>query len=361
MSPLIRYEPDYVTRPGEVLEEYLAAWGMTKAELASRCGRPTKTISEIIHGKAAITAETAIQLGRVFGRPASLWQNLEANYRLRLAERNEQSDLAEHAGWAMRFPVRAMVSAGCIEEPSNDGDLVRRLLNFFGVGTVAGWEASFGESAVAYRRSPSFQAAPTAVSAWLRLGEIAAGTISCSPFDRQRFKDALTRARVLTRESFPDVVDRLRDLCATAGVAVVLVPELPKTHLSGAARWLAKDKALIQLSLRHKTSDHVWFSFFHEAGHILLHGKKTVFIDENGGDRGDLEEEANRFASDRLIPPTAWTTFTRGKRFFSAADVNAFASAQGIAPGIVVGRLQHDKLISHATLNGMKESLAWAT
>ena len=73
---LFRYEPDYTTSPGEVLEEYLLARGMTKAELAARCGRPKKTISEIIHVKAAITAETSLQLGRVLGVPASLWQNL---------------------------------------------------------------------------------------------------------------------------------------------------------------------------------------------------------------------------------------------------------------------------------------------
>jgi addiction module HigA family antidote len=359
MARLIRYQPDYVVRPGEVLEEYLSALGMTKAELATRCGRPTKTISEIIHGKAAITPETAIQLGRVFGRPASLWQNLESNYRLRLAEREESSKLAEHAAWGKKFPIKAMVEAGCVEEPSGDADLVTKLLRFFGVGTVAGWEASFGEQAVAYRRSRSFQAAPHAVSAWLRRGEIEAASIACAAFDRNRFRAALDAARGLTRDSFPDVLEQLRELCASAGVALVLVPELPKTHLSGAARWLTKDKALIQLSLRHKTNDHVWFSFFHEAGHILLHGKKATFIDDNGDDRTEIEAEANNFAGDLLIPPGPFAEFVKG-RYFSAASVKAYAEAQGVAPGIIVGRLQHDGVIPHSHLNGLKESLTWA-
>lgn len=357
---LIKYEPDYATRPGEVLESYLSARGMTKAELASRCGRPTKTISEIIHGKAAITAETALQLERVLGTPASLWQNLEANYRLRLAERGESGSLAGHAAWAKKFPIKTMVERGCFGEPTSDADLVKKLMRFFGVGTVAGWDASFGAMQVAYRRSPAFKAAPESITTWIRLGEIEGGAMECAPFDKSRFKEVLLECRALTAKSFPDVQAKVIELCASAGVALVFVPELPKTHVSGIARWLHKDKALIQLSLRYKTADHLWFTFFHEAGHILLHGKKTIFIDENGSDMSDLEHEANRFASDLLIPAAAWSPFERA-RDFSGASVKRFAAKQGIAPGIVVGRLQHQQAIPFSFLNDLKERLEWAS
>jgi HTH-type transcriptional regulator/antitoxin HigA len=356
---LIRYAPDYTTSPGEVLEEHLLARGMTKVELAVRCGRPSKTISEIIHGKAAITAETALQLERVLGVPASLWQNLEANYRLHLAKESETNAFQDEAAWARRFPHQAMVKSGHIDKPSGDADLVKRLLRFFGVGTVSGWQASFGVEQVAYRRSPAFAAAPESVAAWIRLGEIRAAEIATAPFNKAAFKRLLAEIRRLTAQSFPDVEDQLVELCASAGVAVVLVPELPKTHLSGIARWLTKDKALIQLSMRYKTGDHLWFSFFHEAGHIFLHGKKTVFIDAKGDDVTEAEQQANEFASSILIPPRAFAPFRRTGNF-SIASIKKFASKQGIAPGIVVGRLQHDDLISYARRNGLKERLDWA-
>ena len=358
-SSLLRYQPDYATHPGEVLEEHLAVAGMTKAEFAARCGRPTKTISEIIHGKAAITAETALQFERVLGRPASLWQNLEATYRLRLAERGETTALAAHANWAKRFPVKSLVQAGAIEEPKDDADLVKKLLRFFGVGSIAGWKASFGEMQVAYRRSPSFSAAPESVTAWMRRGELEAAAIDCRPFDAKRLRAALGEARILCAGSATDVHVELVRLCADSGVALTFIPELPKTHLSGAARWLTKDKALIQLSLRHKTADHMWFSFFHEAGHILLHGKKTIFIDEKGADHRPLEEEANRFAGDILLPPGAYRAFVAAGDFSEKA-VLRFARQQGTAAGIVVGRLQYEKRISYAELNGLKERLAWS-
>jgi addiction module HigA family antidote len=64
-------ETDYAVIPGETLLEHLEAKGMSQAELAARTGRPLKTINEIIKGKAAITTDTALQLERVLGIPAS--------------------------------------------------------------------------------------------------------------------------------------------------------------------------------------------------------------------------------------------------------------------------------------------------
>jgi addiction module HigA family antidote len=339
-----------------VLEDYLATRGMTQAELALRCGRPTKTISEIVNGKAAITPETALQLGRVFDRPAALWQNLESNYRLQLAQKDERERFAKQATWAKGFPVRELVKRRCIEKPLDDAGLVRNLLQFFGVGSVEGWEGHFGELQIAYRRSARFEATRASVLAWIRLGELAAERVECRAFERGAFQAVLTTARKLTTLSFPDARDELVGTCATAGVAVVFVPELPKTHLSGVARWLSKDKALVQLSLRYKRSDHLWFTFFHEAGHVLLHSKKTTFIDEHGSDDTEIEREANQFASDYLIPASAFASF-RSRADFSASAVEAFARAQGIAPGIVVGRLQHERVIPHSWHAGLCERL----
>ncbi len=74
------YYPDYVPPPGETLLETLETISMSQAELAKRMGRPVKTINEIIQKKAAITAETALQLEQVLHIPASFWLKLEQHY-----------------------------------------------------------------------------------------------------------------------------------------------------------------------------------------------------------------------------------------------------------------------------------------
>jgi len=110
------------------------------------------------------------------------------------------------------------------------------------------------------------------------------------------------------------------------------------------------------LSLRHKTDDHLWFSFFHEAGHILLHSRKSVFLDGKLREANESEEErrANQFAADRLIPADAYGNFLKNAEFASESAVRSFAQELGIAPGIVVGRLQHDEKIKWDQLNHLK-------
>jgi HTH-type transcriptional regulator/antitoxin HigA len=117
---------------------------------------------------------------------------------------------------------------------------------------------------------------------------------------------------------------------------------------------------VIQLSARHKSDDHLWFSFFHEAAHILLHSKKSVFVDDKSRDGTDEEKEADAWACNTLVPTTAWRQFVAtGPR--SERAVLDFADSQGIAPGIVVGMLQHSGILPWTHLNGLKIRLKWST
>ena len=75
--------PDVAIPPGEYLAEEIEARGFSQKELARRMGRPPNAINEIINGKKAITAETALQLEAVMPElPARFWLNLETDYQL---------------------------------------------------------------------------------------------------------------------------------------------------------------------------------------------------------------------------------------------------------------------------------------
>jgi len=151
-------------------------------------------------------------------------------------------------------------------------------------------------------------------------------------------------------------VPQLQALAGAAGVAVVFVPAPPGCRVSGATQWLSPDRALIALSLRHKTNDHLWFTLFHEAGHILKHGKKATFVDGLDGADEEHETEADRFAADQLIPPAAAQKL-HGLR--SEQELKDSATALGIAPGIVVGWMQHEGWLPRTHLNGLKVSYQW--
>ncbi len=350
------YIPDSVSRPGETLLETLEALGMTQAELAERTGRPKKTINEIIKGKTAITPETALQLERVLGVPAGFWNKREQTYREFLAQRNEQKWIKKQSAWLKEFPLRAMINAGWVTHFKDKARQLEAMLSFFGVASPEQWRKLY-QLNVAFRKSPVFQSAPASIAAWLRKGELESQKIVCNAFNSDKFRKVLPSIRKLSLTTPPTFLPKLTQLCAQAGVALVFVPELPKTHTSGATRWLTRDKALIQLSLRYKTDDHFWFTFFHEAAHILLHGKKTVFIEDNT--KSDLlEKAADKFASVTLISPPDYKSFLK-KGDKSRPAIKRFAGSQGIAPGIVVGRLQHDGYFPHSYGNDLKQKFVW--
>lgn len=340
------------------MAELLAEARMTQAELAERMGRPKKTVNEIVKGKAMLTPDTALQLERVLGTPASFWNNREKAYREYLARAAEHTSLAKHLEWLRTFPVSAMTKRGCMGASSDKVEQLRALLDFFGVASPVRLASLVrGPASVAYRKSRAFAANPPAVAAWLRMGEIEARSVRCGDFSRDRFIGALRKVRAATAGDAATARTVLQAECAAAGVAVVVVRELPKTRVSGATRWLSPEKALVQLSLRHGFDDHLWFTFFHEAGHVLLHGKRATFIDDGRSESDGLEAEADEFAQDFLIPSQAYSALCVAGDF-SRSAVSSFAQEQGIAPGIVVGRLQHDRLVGFALLNDLKRSLA---
>jgi HTH-type transcriptional regulator / antitoxin HigA len=195
----------------------------------------------------------------------------------------------------------------------------------------------------------------------LRQGERLASAARCGDYNKAGFEAALKDVRTLTRQSSPaKFFPELQRLCAATGVAVVVAPAPDGCPVSGATKWLAPNKALIMLSLRGKADDKLWFTFFHEAGHLLKHGKSLTFLDilgVAGLDAGE-EAEADAFARDFLISPSAWATFVAAG-VFSAARIQAFAKAQGVSPGIVVGRLQFDRHLSYASMNLLKVKYAW--
>jgi len=353
-----QYAPDVASPPGETLIDVLDDRHMTQAELAERTGRPLKTINEIVKGKAAITPQTAIQLERVLGIPAHFWLNREARYREHVARIQTDQELDDQADWLDELPVREMQRFGWIDQVRTRRARVAACLSFFGVASVVAWRAVCAQQRAKFRRSSAFTHHEGAVAAWLRKGELEAAAIPCAPLDRERFRSALYDVRALTMVNEPAVfVPRLQAICAASGVAVVLVPTPCGTGASGAVRWLRPDRALIQLSMRYLTDDHLWFTFFHEAGHVLLHGKRPVYLDGDGSE-GDEEDQANRFAADLLVPPAATARLANIPK--TADAVKAFAREIGVAPGIVVGRMQHDGLVPYRTkLNALKVRYAW--
>lgn len=361
------YNPATVAHPGETIVEYLEFNGWTQRDLSRRTGLTPKTVSEICNGKAPITPSTALTLEKVLKRPAHFWLNLQRQFDEAQARSQVTAKLSDWKEWAEKFPIKVLKRYDWLEMEGPHHSEVSALLNFLGVSSPESWSSVWEASNVAYRQTRKFRTTVEAISAWVRAAELLGGQIKVEEFNEGRLIASLEALRQLSRISIEKSIPQMQDLCAAAGVAAVIVPELPHTGISGCARWLSDKKALIGLTLRYRTDDQFWFTFFHEVGHILLHKKQHTFILDNAAENltdsvvdpemQRNEEEANRFASDTLIPSDALGWFVQQKDFSNDA-IHRFAEEQSIGPGIVVGRLQHERLLSFHQGHDLKQRLS---
>lgn len=360
------FAPDWVLTPGESILDLAEERGWTQAELAKRLGYSEKHISQLINGKVPITVDAAQRLERVLGSTMNFWLKLEVNYQQHKARLEAAERHASWVSWLDELPVKELMDACAITKVRNDAknkpSIVEACLRFFGVASPDEWRNHYGGMQVSFRRSKEEQSDVGAISAWLRLGEQEAEKLSAPKFDKVRFEKALKNIRGFTREKPEQFELKLRQELLEAGVLLVLVPAIPRSHVSGVARWLGPTRPIIQMSLYGKTNDKFWFTFFHEAAHILLHGnnaedKKSVFLDDPNSARSSdpKEHEANLWASRWLIPSNFEIEL---QTLRSKASVIDFAHKVGIHPGIVAGRLQHEKLVDPSWFNDLKVSFS---
>jgi HTH-type transcriptional regulator/antitoxin HigA len=273
----------------------------------------------------------------VTGVPARIWNQYESGYRSDLARIQETTELDAQFGQASAFPLNYLRKWGYITAPSKDrADTVRQLLTVLGVASLNAFETTWAQGSVAYRRSAIGREHAPALAIWLALAERHHDGLHDLPvFDRSGLKALLPQLRTLTSGDTLDAInDTVRKLHGV-GVVLCFVPPVPGLGIHGATRWL-NGRPIIQLSLLWKSDDQLWFTLFHEVGHVLLHGSKELYLN---GEPTSTEDEANTFASDLLIPPQFIPRLPHTR---DTAAVTGLAKELGIAPSIVLGRVQRE-------------------
>ena len=355
---------DVAIPPGELLEEELKARSMSQKELALRTGRPEQAISEMINGKKSITQGTALELEKVLGIPAHIWVNLEGDYQLTVARNRERADLKRQEDWLDVFPIREMRRRDCITKDSDKQATLASLLSFFGVASFSALRARetsvLGQFRITAKAKDNVSRG--ALWAWLRYGTLEARNREVAPYNERRFRVALRKIRGLTRQPIDKAVTHAIELCGAAGVAFVVTREFPKSGANGVTLWLTSDKAMIQLSTKWRWTDIFWFSFFHEAKHVLDREKRLAIVDLRGrrwiNATQQTEDAADAFARDTLIRPEHWDAFVQGQEATNS-NIKRFSHQVGVASGIVVGRLQFENYVPHNQLNDLRRRIAW--
>lgn len=356
--PDLQIKKSLLSCPGDSIQEHIDHIGMSQAELAERLGRSVPKLNELIKGKAPITKETATKLEYVLGVPASFWLNLERTYQDELLEIEQMEHLEQCQEWVSSFPLAKMKSFGLLPHTRQKPELADSLLKFFRVASPTQWSDIYNGSSLAFKIELRHTTEPQAISVWLRLGELQADKIKVAAFDKKALRNSLEQIQDLAYKHSDTWLEELQTLCSSCGVALVYTPCIAKAPIYGATRWIKNNSVpLIQITDRQKDYNAFWFTFFHELGHILYHGKKDIFIDgiESITPDKEKEEEADAFAARMLLSEKERNELFQYPNFDRELILQLSQKFKK-HPGIIVAQVQrkHNHLYKNVRLNSLK-------
>ena len=328
------FQPRWTSAPGETIADCLQQRHLSVLTFAESMGSSSEAVYQLLNGEIAIDRELAERLRRLIGGSAEFWLNREAQYRDDLRRLSIARGSETFEDWLRELPIRDMTEFGWIQPSKDRAELAFECLRFFDVPSISSWHQRYKDVAavVAFRSSRAFESRPGAVAAWLRRGVIEANKIECKPWDSGKFRGTLQEVRALTWQKHPEIfLPKLQRLCAECGVAVVPLRAPTGCGASGATKFLSPSRALLLLSFRYRSDDHFWFTFFHEAGHLLLHDQNALFVEGADMLSTHEEEEADEFSANTLVPGEHQHEMLRLGRNYRA--VIRLACRIGVSPG----------------------------
>lgn len=344
---MVRSRSYIATPPGATIKDQLNDRGMSQKEFAARMDMSEKHISKLINGDVQLTPETAVRLEMVLGIPAKFWNNLEAIYREKIVKAGAENAMDADSEIAKKFPYSEMAKFGWVPVTRDAKEKVVNLRKYFEIVELS-LLGSDQITRIACRRLAITEKSDLALMAWVQEAKIKARDIQTAPINIKGLIAKMPEIRKMTVLKPKDFCPQIKKCLADCGIALIFLPHLKGSFLQGAS-FMAGNKIVVGLTARGKDADKFWFSLFHELAHIVL-----GHVGQPNGISEDDEREADKWSGDTLIISEDFETFKRN-RDYSERSVLQFAKSQGIAPGIVVGRMQLEGMIKYSMMNHLKE------
>lgn len=358
MNNITNYNEIMAFHPGYYVAEIVEDMGITQAEFAMRMGTTAKTLSQLINGQANLSNDLAQKLSAMLGTSVEFWLNLQKAFDEKLIEIKRAKEIDEQATVVAVIDYSYFVEVAHLPKVTSKKNKIENLCSYLKVADLR--ILSCPDFLVNFRSGISTIEEKNIINAraWLQTALNFAQGIQTDPFDAEKLKAYLPEIRGMTVQDPTVFIPRLRQIFSECGVAFVLLPYLKNSGINGAVKWVNPSRVVLAMNDRRANADTFWFSLFHEIKHVLQQKTKTVFLSASTQDMqaidDKLEAEADAFAQSYLIPPNEYRIFAPSK-YTSDKEIVAFANKIGIHPGVVAGRLQHDRIIAPNRCSALKQ------
>ena len=339
MSNYIKYDDTIAFHPGYYIKELVEESGLTQEDFAKRLDTTPKNLSLLIRGEQNLSIDIAMKLSRMIGTTVNYWLNLQSAYDALVAEYKSEEELRAERKIFEYFDYRFFRDKfGLPNLPRKKDEQIKTLRRFFDVATLT--VLAQKDMAVSFRSSTKelSEASVVKANAMVQIATNEALKTDAPKFNRKKFELAAQYALSLTTKH-NEFYSLIKKAFMDAGVIFVILPNISGSKINGATKKVG-DHIMLMVNDRRLNADSFWFTLFHEIGHIINGDYGISFEKENG----EQEEAANKFAQDSLIPSNQYQKFVEDAKF-DLQSIKDFANKINRDPGIVLGRLQNDKIV----------------
>lgn len=348
--------------PGYYVKDLIEEMEITQDEFAKRLGVSGKTISKLVNGHIPLSDELALGLSLMFGTSTDVWKNMQQTYDLKCIEIDKKKQMDEEIELAKLIDYKFFKDLGLVQATRNSYEKVRELCKCFQVHSLS--ILLKDDFLVNYRVATSNINDKHMINtkAWLQTAINIGRNTESKSFDAKKLELYIPEIRNMTLQSPEVFLPRLKKIFYDCGVTFVLLPHLKNSDINGAVKWINGKKVILAMNDRRTFADTFWFSLFHEIKHVLQQKHTLTLVNLNSKElektvedlNVKLENEADLFAQNTLIPSEEYDRFISMKTY-SRQDICNFAKSINIHPGIVVGRMQKDRVLEFYELNDLKD------
>ena len=342
MSNYIEYNGKIAFHPGYYLKEIVDDSGLTQEDFAKRLGTTPKNLSILIKGEQNLSIDVATKLSRMMGTTIAYWLNLQQAYDEKLAELQSEEELGREREVFKLINYKYFRDNFKLPNlPRRVDEQIKCVREFLSVSSLTVLEeknlaVSFRSYSENLSRSNTINA-----NAMVQIGINQALKMEIPKYNKKRFEKAVSFAltQTMNHHGFLPIIKKA---FGEAGVALVALPNLKNSGINGATKRV-DGKVMLMVNDRRHYADTFWFTLFHEIGHILNGDLGVSFYNE-------AEDEADNYAQAMLIPREQYEAFVSQHHYFNESNICEFAREISRDPGIVLGRLLKDKLVSESDM-----------
>jgi len=350
---LIQKQTYSPTHPGSIIKKELKDRGLSQKDFAEAIGLRPSHISEVINGNRRITISFAESVEDWLGISAKLLLDMQLTYDL-VCKSNNVDNAEEYIAISFLkeldeiIDVRALTKGQGKLKPIEKVDFIKKHYQIDSIDTL---REDFSRLAInCFRRSAKTGLDERMIATWVVKAHSEVQDESPNGEFTLENSNELCRLICDVLHENVDTISRIKNILDDFGILFKVVSKLDHASIDGYS-FFNKGVPCIVLTMRYNRIDNLAFTLMHELGHIILghttNDQQQISVDMrsfNDEDENRQEREADRFASEWLIPDKLWklapvapmNPFVIQKKYFS------WAEKRGLNKWIVLGRLSHE-------------------